>query len=68
MHSDGLVANQTVVFKQIRLKPGKQRGYLERHEVTGEDGGPVQIEYRLVKAKKQKRGGDGKGDGKGDKK
>ena len=41
---------------------------VERHEVTGEDGGPVQIEYVLMKAKKQKRGGDGKGDGKGDKK
>ncbi len=37
---------------------------VERHEVTGEDGGPVQIEYILVKAKKRKRGGDGKGDGK----
>ncbi len=37
---------------------------IERHEVTGEDGGPVQIEYVLMKAKKQKKGGDGKGDGK----
>lgn len=35
---------------------------IERHEVTGEDGGPVKIEYMLVKAKKQKKGGDGKGD------
>ena len=32
---------------------------IERHEVTGEDGGPVKIEYVLVKVKK-KRGGDGK--------
>jgi len=32
---------------------------IERHEVTGEDGGPVKIEYVLVKAKK-KKGGDGK--------
>ncbi|KKL75091.1 hypothetical protein LCGC14_2058350 [marine sediment metagenome] len=39
---------------------------VERHEVTGEDGGPVQIEYVLMKAKKQKRGGDGKGNDKGD--
>ncbi len=37
---------------------------VERHEVTGEDGGPIKIEYVLVKAKKRKRGGDGKGDGK----
>ena len=37
---------------------------IERHEVTGEDGGPVQIEYVLMKAKKRKRDGDGKGDGK----
>ena len=37
---------------------------VERHEVTGEDGGPVQIEYVLMKAKKRKRDGDGKGDGK----
>ena len=37
---------------------------VERHEVTGEDGGPVQIEYILMKAKKKKKGGDGKGDGK----
>ena len=34
---------------------------VERHEVTGEDGGPVKIEYVLMKAKKQKKGGDGKG-------
>ena len=33
---------------------------IERHEVTGEDGGPVQIEYVLMKAKKRKRDGDGK--------
>ena len=33
---------------------------VERHEVTGEDGGPVKIEYVLMKAKKQKRDGDGK--------
>ena len=33
---------------------------IERHEVTGEDGGPVQIEYVLVKEKKGKRDGDGK--------
>jgi len=37
---------------------------VERHEVTGEDGGPVQIEYVLMKAKKRKSDGDGKGDGK----
>ena len=43
----------------------KHKGMLvERHEVTGEDGGPVKIEYVLIKAKKKKRGGDGKGDGK----
>ncbi|MCK4783334.1 MAG: terminase small subunit [Desulfobacteraceae bacterium] len=34
---------------------------VERHEVTGEDGGPVKIEYVLIKAKKQKKDGDGKG-------
>ena len=34
---------------------------VERHEVTGEDGGPVQIEYVLMKAKKRKKDGDGKG-------
>ena len=33
---------------------------IERHELTGEEGGPIKIEYILVKAKKQKRGGDGK--------
>jgi len=33
---------------------------VERHEVTGEDGGPVKIEYVLPKAKKKDRG-DGKG-------
>lgn len=33
---------------------------IERHEVTGEDGGPVQIEYVLMNAKKRKRDGDGK--------
>lgn len=37
---------------------------VERHEVTGEDGGPVKIEYVLIKAKKKKKDGDGKGDGK----
>jgi len=38
---------------------------IERHELTGEQGGPIKIEYVLMKAKKQKkRGGDGKGDGK----
>lgn len=37
---------------------------IERHELTGEDGKPIQIEYILVKQKKRKRGGDGKGDGK----
>lgn len=34
---------------------------IERHEITGEDGGPIKIEYVLMKAKK-KRGGDGKGE------
>ena len=44
----------------------KHRGMLvERHEMTGEEGGPIQIQYVLVKPKKRKRGGDGKGDGKG---
>lgn len=33
---------------------------VERHEVTGEDGGPVKIEYVLIKGKK-KKDGDGKG-------
>ncbi len=37
---------------------------IERHELTGKDGKPIQIEYILVKQKKRKRGGDGKGDGK----
>jgi len=37
---------------------------VERHEMMGEGGGPIKIEYVLVKQKKQKRGGDGKGDGK----
>jgi len=37
---------------------------IERHELTGEEGGPIQIEYVLMKGKKRKRGGDGKGDGK----
>lgn len=36
---------------------------IERHELTGEDGGPIRIEYILIK-KKRKRGGDRKGDGK----
>lgn len=35
---------------------------IERHELTGQDGGPLQIQYILVKGKKRKRGGDGKGD------
>ena len=33
---------------------------VERHELTGEGGGPIQIQYVLVKPKKRKRGGDGK--------
>jgi len=37
---------------------------IERHEIAGEDGGPIKIEYVLMKAGKQKRGGDGKGEGK----
>jgi len=37
---------------------------VERHEMTGEEGGPIQIQYVLVKPKKRKRGGDGKGEGK----
>ncbi len=32
----------------------------------GDGGGPIKIEYILVKQKKQKRGGDGKGNDKGD--
>ena len=39
---------------------------VERHELLGEGGGPIKIEYVLVKQKKQKRGGDGKGNDKGD--
>lgn len=38
---------------------------VERHELMGDGGGPIKIEYVLVKQKKRKRGGDGKGDGKG---
>ena len=34
---------------------------VERHEMTGEEGGPIQIQYVLVKPKKRKRDGDGKG-------
>lgn len=45
--------------KQILDQVDKQE-----HAVTGEEGGPIQIEYVLVKAKKQKEGGDGKGEGK----
>jgi phage terminase small subunit len=37
---------------------------VERHELMGDGGGPIKIEYVLVKQKKRKRGGDGKGDGK----
>ena len=37
---------------------------VERHEMTGDEGGPIQIQYVLVKPKKRKRGGDGKGEGK----
>lgn len=33
---------------------------IERHELTGDEGGPIQIQYILVKPKKRKRGGDGK--------
>jgi len=33
---------------------------IERHEVTGEDGGPVKIEYVLIKIKERKSDGDGK--------
>ena len=36
---------------------------VERHEIMGDGGGPIKIEYVLVK-KKRKRDGDGKGDGK----
>ncbi len=39
---------------------------VERHELMGDGGGPIKIEYILVKQKKQKRGGDGKGNDKGD--
>jgi len=35
---------------------------IERHELTGDEGGPIQIQYILVKPKKRKRGGDGKGE------
>ena len=35
---------------------------VERHEMTGEEGGPIQIQYVLVKPKKRKKGGDGKGE------
>lgn len=52
----------------IELAMRHQGMLVERHEVTGEDGGPVQIKYVLEKAKKQKKGGDGKGNDKGDKK
>jgi len=39
--------------------------FIERMALTGEEGGPIRIEYVLVKAKKQKKGdGDGKGEGK----
>ena len=37
---------------------------VERHELMGDEGGPIKIEYILVKQKKRKRGGDGKGAGK----
>jgi len=37
---------------------------VERHEMMGEGGGPIKIEYVLVKRKKRKGDGDGKGDGK----
>jgi len=37
---------------------------VERHEMMGEGGGPIKIEYVLVKRKKRKEDGDGKGDGK----
>jgi len=37
---------------------------VERHELMGDGGGPIKIEYVLVKQKKRKGGGDGKGDGK----
>ena len=37
--------------------------FVERMALTGEDGGPIRIEYVLAKAKKHKRGADGKGDG-----
>ena len=35
---------------------------VERHELMGDSGGPIKIEYVLVKAKKHKGGGDGKGE------
>lgn len=37
---------------------------VERHEMMGDGGGPIKIEYVLVKKKKRKDGGDGKGEGK----
>ena len=37
---------------------------VERHEMMGDGGGPIKIEYVLVKKKKRKGDGDGKGDGK----
>ena len=37
--------------------------FVERMALTGEDGGPIRIEYVLAKAKKRKGGGDGKGEG-----
>jgi len=41
---------------------GKHIGmFVERMALTGEDGGPIRIEYVLVKSKKRKKGGDGKG-------
>lgn len=41
---------------------GKHIGmFVERMALTGEDGGPIQIQYVLAKPKKRKRGGDGKG-------
>lgn len=38
--------------------------FVETMKLTGEDGGPIKIEYVLTKGKKQKKGGDGKGEGK----
>jgi len=62
---DGIQLKFTLHGKEKSLEIlARHLGMLvERHEIAGEQGGPIQIEYVLVKVKK-KRGGDGKGDGK----